>query len=489
MLFLFLTASPARAGHYEVSYAGGSWSHTGSGAQNYFLSQEGNWGGGGYQQIYGSSGTISGNASGTITATFTWKNGGNAEDVPPDKVLVRQQCNATWGVGGDNYKDASGDRSHGLTADSVVATTDPDGPTGGNVTATGYSLLTNPGASFQVTASPSANSTCSLQPPFAVATAGVGVSYRAEAVIPYVSGTYSAYPFRVPDNFTGTMTTFNVKLNGAEVYTGSGPTAWSQHTGVRYDSTHFADGTTLKFVTTINNTDGKQFKCEDWYIVYNKYSVRQCSDYTNYSDVAASIAGTLAAMNHAPVGSSTGYTKSDFLADCKRATAIHFSLHGTSTYLSHLSPPPTQADKVTATEISAAIYKISWRPPINIVFGAACSTCASGATIPGSFGIPASGAVNRAYVGFDRDGWIVGLQAAADEFWAVLKNGIQGDTNARTVATAREVAQAIYNDVNMQKVMNGEASAPADCVVIGDSAATLFGLYKRTEPHHWVELY
>jgi hypothetical protein len=181
MLFLLLTASPARAGHYEVSYAGGSWSHTGSGAQNYFLSQQGNWGGGGYQQITGSMGTIAGNASGTITATFTWNNGGNGAQ-PPSSVVVRELCEAHWGVGGTNYTNVGGSRSHGLSADFVEITNCTNTATGGLIAATGHRVVVNPGSSFQVTANPSADASCSLQPFFAVASAGIGVSYSAAVV-------------------------------------------------------------------------------------------------------------------------------------------------------------------------------------------------------------------------------------------------------------------------------------------------------------------
>jgi hypothetical protein len=282
------------------------------------------------------------------------------------------------------------------------------------------------------------------------------------------------------------MGAFNIKLNATVVYQGSG-IGWPLKKWVRYDSTHFPDETLVKIVTTMSNTEGKTFTDEDWYVVYNKYSVRQCDEFANDSpgsDLAASFAGTLGGMNHAAVGTGTGYSKSAFLADCERATAVHFSLHGWPTYLTHTNQNPTAADKVIASDISGAISTLSWRPPINVVFGAACLTCAPSATIPGAFGIPASGAVNRAYVGFDRKGWILGLQKAGDAFWKVLKegtsdNGMPVNPNARKVSDAKQAAQIVYNQVNKEIVDLGNETCPATCMIVGDGAATLFGLYQR----------
>src|SRR5947207_65804 len=80
LLCCVLQTTPVVAGHYDVAYPGGSCTTSKPGYSNtrgYVMQSNGTWGQGDYQQITGSSGTVTISASGTITATFTWNTDGD----------------------------------------------------------------------------------------------------------------------------------------------------------------------------------------------------------------------------------------------------------------------------------------------------------------------------------------------------------------------------------------------------------------------------
>lgn len=178
-----LFASPSFAGYYEVTYSGGSYTFTtpyGSNTYGYSLNSQGKWGCFGSWQITGSSGTVTGNASGTITATFTWHPDYVGEPTP-QCVIVQQVASTQWSVGGTNFASGGGDRNHGVSSPEILTTNDSSGPNGGVISVIGYSVRMNPGTTFTETANPNANASASCRPEFAVANVGLTVSYQASA--------------------------------------------------------------------------------------------------------------------------------------------------------------------------------------------------------------------------------------------------------------------------------------------------------------------
>jgi hypothetical protein len=147
--------SDGEAGHVEDEY-GGTTSY-GGGAST----------GGGIPGAI-AVGPGSASASGPIIATFTWNDGGNPANIPPAVVLIREESTASWS--GDN-----GGCANGLQHPPV--------PSSNGAISTGvrYSSRLNPGATFIVTCSPSANATLAANSSTGLLAGHASVSYSAAA--------------------------------------------------------------------------------------------------------------------------------------------------------------------------------------------------------------------------------------------------------------------------------------------------------------------
>jgi hypothetical protein len=108
----------------------------------------------------------------------------------------------------------------------------------------------------------------------------------------------------------------------------------------------------------------------------------------------------------------------------------YIALHGST-----ISLTPTNINNpeaITATEIGEAVSQ-RFVPSINIVYAAACSTCAGGSSVmANAFGISSS-SIDRAYVGFDATA--AECPEAQIAFWKALK-----DKNS------------VYNAINDDKI-------------------------------------
>ena len=193
----FLAAAPpaALAGSYEVSYSGGTCSVTSSSSSNppvpYTLdTSTGKFGGGsgaaawGYQtNPDGTKTATSGKVEckGEITATLVWSTSTN--EPPPQCVIVVEECNAHYTVGGNNDTH-TGNASNGLQ-DAEVPSGSPPYSVGGTSSGTHYWVKNNPGASFDVTCSPSATiqGTGAVGPPSGGGGGGADVRYKVTSYL------------------------------------------------------------------------------------------------------------------------------------------------------------------------------------------------------------------------------------------------------------------------------------------------------------------
>jgi hypothetical protein len=136
------------AGHYDVSFSGGTCHTTGDyGDHSWpYAAVAGGWGGtaptGGSTQG-GPIGPGTGDCTGQITATFTWNNGGDLNSLPPEAVIIKQTSSASWAGDSGACNDGLGD---------------PAVPSAGGQTSSGVHWIarSNPGNSFQITVTPSA---------------------------------------------------------------------------------------------------------------------------------------------------------------------------------------------------------------------------------------------------------------------------------------------------------------------------------------------
>ena len=194
MLTLLYLASSAQAGHYTVTYSGGSVSY-GDITRPYALGSDGYYGDGGgagwgFQILPDGTRTATSGSlqcSGEITATFTWQPSGT-DDSPPDKVMIEEK--STTGVTGVAMPGAAPSQStldNGLDFPVVPPTPVPPYvpiiPFGGVSQGTRYKIKADPGTSFTVTCSPSisVSGTGSVNPPANAGVAG-DVRYKATAL-------------------------------------------------------------------------------------------------------------------------------------------------------------------------------------------------------------------------------------------------------------------------------------------------------------------
>lgn len=109
--------------------------------------------------------------SGSITATFTWNNGGDPNDKPPQSAVVTENCQTYWT--GPNYQNVyySGSCTNPLGGSPTA------GPSGVGQTwdFIKYRVVSNPGASFTVSCSPSVNASAGGT----VGYVSAGVTYSA----------------------------------------------------------------------------------------------------------------------------------------------------------------------------------------------------------------------------------------------------------------------------------------------------------------------
>ena len=89
VLLALLGAMSVRAGHYQLTYAGGVTVNSGGGQDTYHNQQN--------IDAYGSNGGTFASCGGEITATFTWEPdypGETSKPAPP--VLMREWCVASY---------------------------------------------------------------------------------------------------------------------------------------------------------------------------------------------------------------------------------------------------------------------------------------------------------------------------------------------------------------------------------------------------------
>jgi hypothetical protein len=137
LLFGFLVmVAQCWAGHYDVSFSGGTCHSMGDyGDHSWpYAAVAGGWGGtaptGGSAQG-GPIGPGTGDCTGQITTTFTWNNDGDPSSLPPEAVIIKQTSSASWDGDSGSCADGLGDpavpSSGGQTSSGIhwIARTNP----------------------------------------------------------------------------------------------------------------------------------------------------------------------------------------------------------------------------------------------------------------------------------------------------------------------------------------------------------------------------
>jgi hypothetical protein len=422
-------------------------------------------------------------AGGDITIRFDWQRGADNAN-PPPKVIVKRWSHANAGaIPNVSLSSPAGTATsnNGLGDPEVrVNTLTPSYPgfafKGVTTFSKGFheSIQTG-GESFTVTGSPSLSRSNT-------STGGALIDYRVDILPPYVSGTNCSFDWKKPAGSSqGTLVDYKVTLgdNTPPILAGTTPTNWK--TKVRYMSNHFTDDTPInikvEYTVTIPTADANggnsskpiTFTENQVRVAYNKHSYLNSSELGNESFYTVN--KTLVEMKHKILDGTgdgnTTYSKDRFTDALLKATAIHFSLHGSPNFLSPgiIITPSTSW---STTEISAVVAKRQI-PPINVVYAAACSTCAGGSTsMANAFGITSS-SIDRAYVGFNAD--VSECPEAQEAFWLALAGG-------KTVTGAIREAQIQYN-------RNNFAGKNGQLVKVGDGETTLNFIYTGKTDEWW----
>lgn len=208
------------AGHYDVSYSGGTAEWVGPLGGHYtvpYTGSGGGWGGSAVTSdfvppmmwIVGEPGWT--HCHGSITVTFTWNNEGDASELPPTTAILKQVGMASWS--GD-----SGSCADGLGDGQVL------GDYSGTSSGTHYEIVGNPGPTFTRTITPDANSTAALGGPSPEVGAASGVSYQGTLtpVVLNISGVTKANSMKnalIGQHLTATLTASGYTLKtGTFVY-------------------------------------------------------------------------------------------------------------------------------------------------------------------------------------------------------------------------------------------------------------------------------
>jgi hypothetical protein len=267
--------------------------------------------------------------------------------------------------------------------------------------------------------------------------------------------------------------------------------------GVRFDSTHFQDGTALNFKVEYDISDGQTSttvtESRNIGSVYNKYSIRIVDEFENGQlrngermfgkAILNQVKASLESMNHKPGSASVSFSAQQIRADCETITAIHISAHGQNNGIAadlkaNGTPIPRgQEGAITSTYIAPAVQRRDNLPPINIVFAASCSTGAL-ASFAHGFGITNSPqCINRAYGGFNADGYIAGLQSGAEVFWNMLASGNAVEDTVFNVNMAYK--KAYTEGKNLYGNSVDSSLDNVRFIYIGDGKAKLHGLYNE----------
>lgn len=212
-------STAAQAGSYVVSYSGGTVTASNSSNSGpYYLDNSGAYGGS--AGVGWGVNSASAACSGTITATFTWQPS-STDDPPPTDAVIAETAFAVAGYAGSTpATKAEADNSLGFPRNintyNVSRHLDPPG---GNCRGTRYSLKSNPGNTFTVTATPTATLTgagSSLTPS---SNGSVGVSYEAtatplEVVLGGGIGPKNSKSFLIGQQVTGTVLTGGLTASG-----------------------------------------------------------------------------------------------------------------------------------------------------------------------------------------------------------------------------------------------------------------------------------
>ena len=250
-----------------------------------------------------SSGTAT--CSGPITAKFTWNNAGNPNNTPPPCVIIMEHCVASWSGEAADGATATGGCMNPLGGSPVSAVPGP----GATWEYTRYSVQNNPLDVFTLSCSPEADGEAAGSGAiWSSATSGGGVKYNAIARVPpllqghstvdanginnshpwgpnhplFFSGTncsisgtamaYSPRPGIYPAGGTFVMQA-SLSIGGTAVklyYDTSfiGPISPDSATGtnqgsvplsVFFDSTHFADASTITAQMNVTDSGGLSY--------------------------------------------------------------------------------------------------------------------------------------------------------------------------------------------------------------------------------------
>lgn len=242
------------AGHYDVTYSGGTAEWVGPLGGHYtvpYTGSGGGWGGSAVTSdfvppmmwVVGEPGWT--HCHGSITVTFTWNNEGDSSELPPTTAILKQVGMASWS--GD-----SGSCSDGLGDGQVL------GDYSGTSSGTHYEIVGSPGLTFTRTITPDANSTAAVGGPSPEVGAYSGVSYQ------------------------GTLTPVVLNISGVTKANSMKNALIGQH----LTATLTASGYTLKTGTFVYSATGSYYKSVNWNpdaLHHHTYNSLVATDYTQDS--------------------------------------------------------------------------------------------------------------------------------------------------------------------------------------------------------------
>ena len=130
--------------------------------------------GGGYYIGGGDSTSGTVKCSGPITATFTWNNGGDASNTPPQCVIVTEHCTVNWSGQASGGATVTGNGTNNPLGGSSV----PDNPgPGATWDYTRYTVQNSPSNPLVITSSPEADAQANGGPPNSSSLGGATVKY------------------------------------------------------------------------------------------------------------------------------------------------------------------------------------------------------------------------------------------------------------------------------------------------------------------------
>ena len=521
-LLVSLPSAQAQTSHcWQVTYTNnGTFSCTIPNATP--PNQSGNWTAGSNGDSLSGSNTQNGNLQGTVTATLTWVPAVGQTmqtDPPPSPVTIIEQ--------GDAYENSllgTDSNTHGPAGSASDGLGDAPVVTGNGYTSSGYHALSpQDGSSGTIALSgvtlSAQNPTYSVTngyPPYTRWPGGqtaVGLSIilppplqghstmdsaNWDAMLPRffsgtncsVSGTataYSAPPGNAAyPNGGSYVTKATLSIGGALVKeyddTNSPPSSPNPNViylsgtnqssvplSVFFDSTHFADTTSISAQMTVTDSGGLTYTVNLSANAYNKIYILGNSQMPNNhgsrseGDIlqifaSGNIYANPTTTDLKPAIESNIPTYTDFYA----YTHADPGIFGDCTAVPAVSPnPPDPAHYLVSSEVSSAMAKkTSSQPAYNFVFFCACQA-AGDATLANAFGISGS-STDRAFLGFTTD---VDNTDTTQAWAKAVCSNLQGGS---TLLTAVRNANQNGNEPKL-------GGSDAGWKIIGDQNMTLNG--------------